>query len=219
MRILVINPNTTSEMTDAIERTARAHSSPRTELECVTPPSGPKAIETAYDVAIATYHVLELMVSRERDFDGFVIGCGANPGLDAARTITNKPVAGIGESAMMTASSVAARFSVIMPTVPGGAALGWEGVRALGLERRCASVRLTGKGVLDGFFISWDEMIEMLYRAGKLAVDEDGANALVLLCAGMTGTKEVLEDRLGIWVVDGVISALKSVEQFAAQST
>ena len=114
----------------------------------------------------------------------------------------------------MTACSVAGKFSVISPAVPGGIALGWKGVRALWLGSRCVSVRSTGKGVLEGFFIEKDELVEMLYRTSKRAVEEDGADALVLLCAGMTGTKEILEKRLKVPVVDGVISALKAVEQF-----
>lgn len=185
-----------------------------TQITCLTPSEGPKAIETAYDVAVAAFHVLELIKRNENEFDGFIIGCGANPGIDAAREITKKPVVGIGESGMMTACSVASRFSVITPAVPGGTALGWAGVRALGLERRCVAVRSTGKGVLEGFFIEKDDLVEMLYRTGKQAIEEDGAGALVLLCAGMTGTKEILEQRLKVPVVDGVISALKTVEQF-----
>lgn len=52
--------------------------------------------------------------------------------------------------------------------------------------------------LLDGFFIENDELVEMLYQAGKQAVEEDGAGALMLLCAGMTGTKEILEKRLKV---------------------
>ena len=214
MKILVINPNTTVEMTQAIEKTARAYASADTQITCLTVPEGPKAIETIYDVAIAAFYVLDLIKRNEKEFDAFVIACGANPGLDAARQITRKPVAGIGESSMMTACSVASRFSVITPEVPGGCTIGWEGVRALGLDRRCTSVRSTGKSVLGGFFIEKDELTEMLYRTGKLAVEEDGAGALVLLCAGMTGTKAILEERLRVPVVDGVITAVGAVEQF-----
>jgi len=214
MKVLIINPNSTEEMTRAIEQTARANAAPDTQITSLTASKSPRAIETAYDVAIAAFHVLDLIKRNERDFDAFIIACGANPGIDAAREITNKPVVGIGESGMMTAASVAGRFSVIMPCVPGGTTIGWAGVRALGLEGKCTSVRSTDKGVLGGFFIEKDEMVEMLYRIGKQAVEEDGASALMILCAGMTGTREILEERLKVPVVDGVISALKTVEQF-----
>jgi len=214
MNILIINPNTTKEMTEAIEQTARANAAADTQITCLTPSEGSKAIESSYDTAIAAFHVLELIRKNENNFDAFIIACGADPGIGAAREITEKPVAGIGESGMMTACSVAGKFSVISPTVPGGTALTWQGVRAFGLERRCVSVRCIGKGVLEGFFIEKDALVEMLYRAGKQAVEEDSADALVLLCAGMTGTKEILEKRLKVPVVDGVISALKTVEQF-----
>jgi len=214
MKVLIINPNTTKEMTRAIEETSRANAASGTKITCVTASEGPEAIETAYDVAIAAFHVLGVIKEREADFDAFVIACGANPGLDAARVITRKPVAGIGESGMLTACAVAAKFSVIIPAVPRACDAGWSAVRALGLENRCASVRSTGKGVLGGFFIDRRELEEMLYMTGKPAVEQDGAGALMLLCAGMTGTKEILEKRLKVPVVDGVISALKAVEQF-----
>jgi len=214
MNILVINPNTTKEMTDAIEKTARANAAADTQLTFLTPQEGPRAIENSYDAAIAAFHTLELIRKNENKFDAFIIACGSDPGVGAARQITRKPVAGIGESAMMTACSLAGKFSVISPAVPGGTGGTWDGVYALGLEKRCVSVRCIGKGVLDGFFIENDELVEMLYQAGKQAVDEDGARALMLLCAGMTGSKAILEKRLKVPVVDGVISALKTVEQF-----
>ncbi len=214
MRMLIINPNTTSAMTKAIEKTARTHAASTTELVCMTAPDGPRAIETAYDSCVAAYHVLNLVSQLHCEFDAIMIACGANPGLEAARTITSRPVAGIGESAMLTACSVAEKFSVIMPAVHGGAAAGWEEVRSRGLERRCASVRMTSKNVLDGFFLDQKEMFEMLVAAGKPAVELDGANSLVLLCAGMTGTKDALERALKVPVIDGVIAATKALEQF-----
>ena len=214
MKILIINPNTTKEMTEAIEQTARANAAADTQITCVTPSEGPKAIESSSETPVAAFNLIELGRKNENMFDAFIIACGSDPGISAAREITRKPVAGIGESGMMTACSVAGKFSVISPTAPGGNAPTWEEVRALGLERRCVSVRSTGKGVLEGFFIENDELVEMLYRAGVQAVEEDGAEALMFLCAGMTGTREILEKRLKVPVVDGVISALKTVEQF-----
>jgi allantoin racemase len=215
MKILFINPNTTKGMTQAIERTARANAAPDTQITCVNPEVGPKAIETAYDIAIASFYVLDLIKKNEKNFDGFIIACGADPGIVAAREIIRKPIAGIGESGLMTASSLANKFSILCPCVPGGAAVAWEAVRALGLEKKCASVKITGeKGVLGCFALSQDEMVEMLCRLGKEAVEKDGARALMLLCAGMTGTREILENRLKVPVVDGVITALKTLEQF-----
>ena len=215
MKILFINPNTTKEMTQAIERTARANAAPATEITCVNPEVGPKAIETAYDIAIASFYVLDLIKKNEKNFDSFIIACGADPGIVAAREMIRKSIAGIGESGLMTASSLANKFSILCPCVPGGAAVAWEAVRALGLEKKCASVKITGeKGVLGCFALPKDEMVEMLCRLGEEAVEKDGARALMLLCAGMTGTREILENRLKVPVVDGVITALKTLEQF-----
>ena len=198
-------------MNELPERTP--HTDP--QLTCINPSEGPKAIAMAYDVAIASFYVLDLIKKNEKQYDGFIIACGADPGIGAAREIVRKPIVGIGESSYMWAAQVASKFSVICPCVPGGEAVAWEGVRALGLERKCASVKLTGdKDVLGCFSLGPKEMVETLYQLGREAVEKDGARALVLLCAGMTGTREVLEKRLKVPVLDGVVTALKTLEQF-----
>jgi allantoin racemase len=53
MRILIINPNTTARMTEAIGRAGRRAASAGTEIIAVNPADGPVSIEGYYDEAFS----------------------------------------------------------------------------------------------------------------------------------------------------------------------
>jgi len=49
-------------------------------------------------------------------------------------------------------------------------------------------------------------------KEGRLAIEQDGAEALILGCAGMADYAEQLEKNIGVPVFEGVTSALKMAE-------
>ena len=53
---------------------------------------------------------------------------------------------------------------------------------------------------------------QQIERQIELAMDEDGAEAIVLGCAGMADLTRALSDRYGLPVIDGVCAATKMVE-------
>ncbi len=61
MKILIINPNTSLEMTKTINSTAKKYALPRTEITTVNPPDGPSFIGNAYDAALQTPKVLDIL--------------------------------------------------------------------------------------------------------------------------------------------------------------
>ena len=81
MRILVINPNTSEEMTRDIGEAARRYARAGTEIEMVCPEWGPRSIEGHYEDYIAAVASLEVVRERAADFDGVVIACFGDPGL------------------------------------------------------------------------------------------------------------------------------------------
>ena len=81
-------------------------------------------------------------------------------------------------------------------------------VRKYGLENRCASIRITGLGVIA----TDEEKREKLVQEGIKAVEEDGAEVLILGCAGMTGLDKEIEKIVGVPTIDGVVSALMIME-------
>jgi len=56
--------------------------------------------------------------------------------------------------------------------------------------------------------------LEKYLKVGRQCIEQDGASAIILSCAGMSDLKETLEQELGVLVITGVVSALKIAEQF-----
>src|SRR5581483_5151273 len=113
MRILVINPNTSEEMTRDIGEEARRYARPDTELEVTSPAWGPRSIEGHYEEELAAVATLETIRERAADADGVVIACFGDPGLWAAREISPVPVVGIAEAATLTPCTVGHRFTIV----------------------------------------------------------------------------------------------------------
>src|SRR5438552_14284985 len=165
-------------MTSDIGEAARRYARSDTEIETVCPDWGPRSIEGHYEDYVAAVATLETIRERAAEFDGVVIACFGDPGLPAAREVSPVPVVGIAEAAMLTACTVAHRFSIVtvLPRVKP-----WieDTVRLHGLEGRCASVRTTPLTVQDCERDPAAAEREIV-RAGRLAIEEDGAEAICL---------------------------------------
>jgi allantoin racemase len=217
MKIIVVNPNTTASMTERIAHTARAVASPGTLIEAFNPQVGPASIEGYLDEAMAVPGMLEAMFAaqqRDSDIAGFVIACFDDTGLDAARSLLNAPVVGIGEAACHMASLLAVRFSVITTLSRSVAAIE-HNIMKYGLSSRCARVRAAEVPVLDLEDTASDAYARISYEIHQ-ALIEDHAEAIVLGCAGMTDLAASLAAAHGVPVIDGVASGVKLIEGLAA---
>jgi allantoin racemase len=215
MRILIINPNTSEEISRTIDVAAKKYASPMTEISTVNPPDGPKFITDAYAEAVQAVKVMHLIENNKDNYDVFIIACAADPGLIPSRTITQN-VIGMGEAGIMTACAVAERFSFLRVSKR-RAPLVWKQLHYLGIDqRRCASVRVVGSGVghdISNIIEKRHQMIELYCEVGRKCVRADGAGAIVLHGAGIVDLKEILEASLKVPVISGVASAVKIAEQ------
>jgi allantoin racemase len=210
VRILVINPNTSEEMTRDIGEAAQRYARPDTEVETVCPDWGPRSIEGHYEDYVAAAATLEVVRERAGEFDGVVIACFGDPGLPAAREVSPVPVVGIAEAAMLTACTVAHRFSIVT-VLPRVKPFLDDVVRYHGLEARCASIRTTPLSVLDCERDPSAAEREIV-RASREAIAEDGAEAICLGCAGMGPLDKAVQAELRVPVLDGTACAVKLVE-------
>lgn len=209
MRIALINPNATRTMTDEMARAAVAVATTGTEVVPFTARCGPAAIESYVDEAYATTQVLDL-VRENPDLDGYVIACASDPGLLAARELVTAPVIGIGEAAFLYATTLAPRFGVLT-TLDRAIEQIWRQLAGHGLTSRCCSVRACGVGVLDTARPS-DDQLSSLIGTVRMAVGEDGAEAIVLGCGGMSEVADTLQAATGVPVIDGVRAAVTMAE-------
>lgn len=211
MRIKIVNPNTTLEMTETIGKAGRSVARAGTEIVAVSPSFGPASIESHYDEYLCAPGLIdEVRKGEDEGFDAYIVACFGDPALDACREVTVKPVIGIAEAAMTTASILAARFSIVS-LIPRTKAVTQELVARYGFSHKLASIRSTPLHVLD-VESDPDGCLQTLREAARLARDEDEAEAILLGCAGFADFADILEAELGIPVLDGVVCAVKLAE-------
>jgi allantoin racemase len=215
MRIQIINPNTSLPMTAKIGAAARAAASAGTEIVAVQPEEGPVSIEGYLDEALALPGLVEVIArGNGAGFAGHVIACFDDTGLDAARSLANVPVVGIGEAAYHMAALVAGRFSVVTTLSRSVPALEHNLMR-YGLAARCGRVRAAEVPVLaleDPHSQARDRVSAEIDRA----IREDRAEAIVLGCAGMADLARSLSAEHGLPVIEGVSAAIRLAESLAA---
>jgi allantoin racemase len=90
MKIMVINPNTSTSMTDHMRRELVEIKRESTELTVTCPDKGPISIESAYDEALAIPPTLELVKQANQEgYDAVILACFSDPGLFAAKEISD----------------------------------------------------------------------------------------------------------------------------------
>lgn len=201
MKILIINPNSSVEMSAAIQNVAEIYANGDFEVKTVPTPNAPEYIDYYTDQALAAPGMMQIVKENEAEYDAFIVACHCDPNLDLLKQITDKPVVGIGEASMKLATMLGHSFSVVSAgkhSIPNKRAL----IHKYGLDNDCASVR----GPKDDFD---DPTVEGPYlNAAQIAMEEDLAEVIVLGCAGFSGMSEKMSAELGVPVLDGVVSAL-----------
>jgi allantoin racemase len=211
MKIQIINPNTCQGMTDAIGRSAEAVSLSDSQIIACSPQHGPRSIECALDETIAAAAVLdEIAKGREQGVDAHIIACFGDPALDAAREIASAPVIGVAEAAFKLASIVSHRFGIVTTlarTLPAAEHL----LHRYGYHQLCSGARAADIPVLDLEELQQDTF-EQLKNECLAAIQQDGADSIVLGCAGMSELAQELSSCLNVPVIDGVSAAVKLAE-------
>lgn len=215
MKIVVINPNTSESMTAHLRRELESVKARDTELLVVNPEHGPVSIESAYDEAYAIPPTLELIKRSEQDgADAVVLACFSDPGLEAAREAVSIPVIGLEESTLHVAATLGHRFTILTSfrqRVPSKI----EHVHMRGLASRLASIRPLEMSVLE-MDAHPDRTKQRILEVATDAVRNDGAEVIVLGCAGLAGYASEIEAQLGVSVLDPSPIALKTAELMVA---
>lgn len=217
MRIAILNPNTTESMTRTVVESAARSAHPDTELVAVTPRTGVPSVETHIDEVYGALSVLAEVERLEADTarpDAYVIACFGDTGLPAARERARGPVVGMTEAALMTATLLAHRFTII--TMPRRTMAQSDAVvRSLGLEHRC-TVRAVDEPVStagDGSLHLLDLFVEEAHQA----LAEDDAEAIILGCAGLAELVEPMRRILSLPIIEGVSAGVALAEGLVAQ--
>ena len=212
MKILAINPNTSESFNELLRNKAAIYALQSTEIEVISPESGPEVIEGIYDESLSIQKTIETFIDLEKNFDAFIIACFSDHlATYAIREITHKPVLGIAEASIYLASMLGEKFSIIT-TNDRWKPLLTDAVKKYGVEAKCASIRTIGLSVSDLEERKGESIKKIIENEASIALHQDGAEVICLGCAGMSGFDKELNKKLGIPVLDGFVCAIKLLE-------
>ncbi|MGW5152750.1 aspartate/glutamate racemase family protein [Rhodococcus koreensis] len=210
MRILVVNVNTTTSITDAIAKQAEAAAAPGTEIVGLTPEIGAESVEGNFESYLAAIAVMDRVRSYPEPYDAVIQAGYGEHGREGLQELLDVPVVDITEASASIAMMLGHKYSVVTTldrTVP----LIEDRLRLAGLDTKCASVRASGLPVL-ALETDPERTIEAIVDESEAAVREDKAEVICLGCGGMAGLDDRIRERTGVPVVDGVSAAVKLAE-------
>ncbi|NKX56460.1 aspartate/glutamate racemase family protein [Arthrobacter mobilis] len=210
MKLLVINPNISDEVTALIEAEARRSAAPGTELLIRTAGRGVEYIETRLESLIAAGAVAEIIAEHHGEVDGIVVAAFGDPGLPALKELADVPVLGITEAALCAAALQGRQFSIIAIS---DRITAWyrDCVEHFGFSSRLASIRSINQA-LRGIGTVQQDFKATLLELARTAVDQDGADAVILAGAPLAGLARELKDQIPVPVVDGIGAGIRLAE-------
>lgn len=197
--LIIMNPNSSQTVTNGIDRAVDGLRRFGRDIRCETLIEGPPGIEDQRQADLVVAPLLDLAARLEPEASGFLIACFGDPGLHALRCQSDVPVFGIQECAVLNAMMKGQRFgviSILAASIPRH----MRAFAAMGVGPRCAGDRALGLGVAD--LANPDVTYHRLLEVGQDLRDLDGAEVVILGCAGMADYRARLEQDLGMAVID-----------------
>lgn len=237
MKLLVINPNISDDVTALIESEALRSAAPGTKLVVRTAGHGVEYIETRFESLIAAGAVAEIIAeysigssaygaadggpaARTDHTDGgatggpaidcVVVAAFGDPGMPALKELADVPVIGITEAALCAAALQGHRFSIIAIS---DRIRPWylDCVERFGLGGRLASIRSINES-LNAIGSVQQDFKETLLALSRQAVAEDGADVVILAGAPLAGLARELQGLIPVPVVDGISAGIRMAE-------
>ncbi|GAA4013799.1 aspartate/glutamate racemase family protein [Deinococcus rubellus] len=211
-RVLWLNPVGHDQYDQDMLHLFQQEAEPDTEIVVRSLTQGPHHLEYhAYGALVLPECLRELRRAEQEGFDAAVMGCFYDPGVKEIREmITAMPVIFPEETCVSLAATMGDRFSILVGRRKWIPAM-LENVERYGQSRRLASFVSLDLGVLE-FQQDHQRTEQRMTQAAQRAVEEDGAEVLILGCTMEYGFARRLQDQLGIPVLDATVTPFKYAE-------
>lgn len=206
-KILVINPNTNPKNTKVIEDAIKPYIPTGFQVDVVNPEKGPIGLESYYHNFLAAVEVHKVIVDAEKNgYNGVVIACYGDPGIEAAKELVNIPVVGITEASYALARMLATKFLVVV-SAEAAVPRQIRYIKSLGIPDFQYAVRPIGLTVLG---VMSDRMSakDLIAENCKIALKETGSELIVMGCSGFSGLRDDLENQLQVPIIDPVVAGV-----------
>ncbi|EPX73740.1 hydantoin racemase family protein [Schizosaccharomyces octosporus yFS286] len=222
VRILVINPNSTTEMTNNVKKVLDSCTPHDVELQYLNgPPNGPASIESVYDGIMSASLVMKHLQQNPPNCDAFLVACYSDhPLVSALREAYRKPCIGIMQASIFAALSLGRKVAIVTTTKRYEPLLK-SGVRAMGISDSVfAGVVSTGLTPLELESKPRSEVDALVQESSRRAIRDLDADVICLGCAGMAHMVQVVQQAVGhdVPVVEGAkagIGMLTSLVQMS----
>ncbi|WP_299476851.1 aspartate/glutamate racemase family protein [uncultured Roseibium sp.] len=197
-RLLVVNPNTSTEVTQAYLGAARAVAPEGVTLTGVTGRFGARIVSTEAENVIAGHSALDLVAEHAAEYDAVILAISFDTALEALRQVLPVPVTGITGAALQSAGAGGRRVGVVI----------------FGEVSRVLYETLIDRyGVVPAGVVAVDigsaadylspESKDTAVLEACTRLESDGAQAIVICGAAISGMAARLATRLTLPVFDG----------------
>ncbi|TVY29716.1 Uncharacterized protein LHYA1_G000910 [Lachnellula hyalina] len=241
-RILLINPNSSTSMTDGLStllKEMNRNGTTSSQIETYTAPSGPSSINNEDDALETAKIVLADLELRLSNYDAYLVACySVHPlvGMLRKKVAPHVHVTGIFEASISTSLSLLplgsgssySRFGIVSTGTY------WEKALSKGVKdflevddlkscKRFKGVETTGLNAGELHTAPPELVRRKMMEATKRLVKDKDVRVVILGCAGMAGldtiVEEALVEELGddakyVHVLDGVKAGLGMLESF-----
>lgn len=190
--IYLINPLTDKGFEQMTMREIEPLVTADIQLRVVSIDKGPASIECRYDEVIAAPYLVKKVKEVTDKADAIVVNCFGDVGVEAAREVTRVPVIGPGSTSMALAQLLGHNFSVV--TVLSRLTPLIEKIALELGTTKLKSVRAVNMPVLE--LEDREKTVKGLTQESIKAIEEDGAQVIVLGCTGMAGLADQLKNEL-----------------------
>ncbi|MDE1462899.1 aspartate/glutamate racemase family protein [Spartinivicinus poritis] len=210
-KILIIVPVNNTQFNQTIKRAVQPVIPPDFSVDILNINEGSDCIESRYDLVRNAPHVVNLATQAEQEgYSGLFITDMDMCGVEAVREVVNIPTIGGFRASAYTAMMLANKFSIIT-VMDSVVALQEQHIKEFGLVHNFASIRNVNVPVkhLGNEEIIFNKVLD----AGRLAIINDGAQAIIFGCTGFvnmaTRVSKALEDEgIRIPVIDPNCAAI-----------
>jgi Asp/Glu/hydantoin racemase len=206
MRILLVNPNMSTDMTQTMTTIARETAGPGIEIVPLTATHGFPYIASRAEAQIAGGIALDMIACNIDGVDAVVMAAFGDPGLRGARELFDLPVIGMAEAAMTSAAVLGERFAIVTFS-PVMRRWYLDCVNDSGLMARCCGVRTPPihPPSIEGMR---ETLRADLIVLAQQAAEQDGADVIILGGAPLAGLAPIIASAVPAIVLDPIAAAV-----------
>ncbi|MHB1392082.1 MAG: aspartate/glutamate racemase family protein [Clostridia bacterium] len=210
MKFLIINPNMSKGITKSITEIVGWVKNSNSCVDVISNEIGFESLESFYEYEIATIGMVQIVKRlRKEDYEAILIACFGDPGLYALREISKIPVYGIAELTLSGCYGFAGKYALIVAKKK--AEFMMEAlINQYGLRERLSGIYSVGIPV-SNLSADYDKTYSILKESVVKAI-ENGADTVILACAGFTPFAWRLKEELKVNIVDPVSLGYKMME-------